>query len=150
VNRDSKWFSFNAATKRVTLTLQVHPNARKNEIVGLHGGALKIKVAARAVDNRANAALIEFLSEAFDIPKSTFTIRHGMTGRRKVVEVTGSEEFAKRLEALITSRLTNHDSRRLHKNNVVLLLMVERLDLQRHRLTDQVGKHSEGLGFLVE
>ena len=77
----------------------------------MHGGALKVKIAAPATGNKANAALIEFLSETFNIPKSTITIRHGMTERRKVVEVAGSEESAKRLEALVTSRFTNHDSR---------------------------------------
>jgi len=91
--------------------LHVQPNARKNEIVGLHGDALKVKIAAPAADNKANAALIAFLSETLDIPKSIITIRHGATGRRKVVEIAGGEELAKRLEALATSRLTTHESR---------------------------------------
>ena len=111
MSRDSTWFSFNAAAQRVTLTLHVQPNARKNEFVGLHGGALKVKVAAPAVDNKANAALVEFLSETLGVPRSAVTIRHGATGRRKVVEITGGEELTKRLEALATSRSTNHDSR---------------------------------------
>lgn len=95
--RESTWFSFNAAAQRVTLTLHVQPNARKSEIVGLHGGALKVKVAAPAMDNKANAALIEFLSKTLSVPKSAIAIRHGATGRRKVVEITGGTELVAKL-----------------------------------------------------
>ena len=111
MSRESTWFSYNAATQRLTLTLHVQPNARRNEITGLHGDALKIKVAAPATDNKANAVLIAFLSETLDVSKSAITIRHGTAGRRKVVEVACGEELVTRLEALAASRLTNHDSR---------------------------------------
>jgi hypothetical protein len=111
VSRDSTWWRYDAAAQRLSLTLHIQPNARKNGIVGLHGGALKVKVAAPAVDNKANAALVEFLSEILDLPKSSIAIRLGATGRRKVVEITGGEDLLKRLEALAKIRLTNHDSR---------------------------------------
>lgn len=111
MSRDSTWCRYDAAARRLTLSLHVQPNAQKSGFAGLHGGALKIKVSAPAVDNKANAVLIEFLSESLGVPKSTIAIRHGMTGRRKVVEIAGSEQLAKRLEALATTRLTNHDSR---------------------------------------
>jgi len=111
VNRDSTWLRHDAAAQRLTLSLHVQPGARKNELVGLHGGALKVKIAAPAADNRANAALIAFLSETLGIQKSAIVIRHGATGRRKVIEIAGGEELAKRLNALAMSRITNHDSR---------------------------------------
>ena len=91
--------------------MHVQPNARKNEIVGLHGDALKVKIAAPAADNKANAALIAFLSETLGVQKSAIAIRHGATGRRKVIEVAGGLELAKRLEELATSRITTHESR---------------------------------------
>lgn len=87
--------------------------------MGLHGGALKLKIAAAATDNRANTALIAYLSETLDIPKSTITIRHGATGRRKFVEITGGEDLLKRLEALAKIRLTNHESRLTHFRAVI-------------------------------
>jgi len=111
VSRDSTWFSYDAATQRLTLTLHVQHNARKNEIVGLHGDALKVKIAAPAADNKANARLVDFLGGLLGVPKSAITIRHGATGRRKVVEVARGEWLAERLVALLTGRLTNHDSR---------------------------------------
>jgi len=97
VSRDSTWFSYNAGGRRLTLNLHVQPGARRSEIVGLHGSALKIKVAAPAVDNKANAALTEFLSETLGIPKSAVAISRGAAGRRNVVEITGGPELVARL-----------------------------------------------------
>ena len=111
MSRDSTWISYNAASRRLALCVHVQPNARKSEAVGLHGGALKVKIAAPAVDNKANAALIDFLSESLGIPKSAIVISRGATSRRKVVEITGGPELTARLEALVASRITTHESR---------------------------------------
>ena len=97
MSRDSTWISYSAATRRLTLSLHVQPGARRSEFVGLHGGALKVKIAAPAADNKANAELIDFLSESLGIPKSAIIIRRGATSRRKVVEITGGPELAARL-----------------------------------------------------
>jgi len=105
------WWRYDPASRGISFTLHVQPNARKSEVVGLHGGALKIKIAAPAVDNKANAALADFLSELLDVSKTAITIRRGATGRRKVVEVTGGPELAARLNAIAGSRLTTHHSR---------------------------------------
>jgi len=95
---------------RITVTLHVQPGARKSGIVGLHGDALKVRIAAPAVDNKANAALVDFLSETLGVPKSAIAIRHGATGRRKIVEIAGDAELAAKLEA-IAGRSTIHDPR---------------------------------------
>jgi len=100
VGRGSGWLSYDAALRRVSLTVHIQPSARRNEIVGLQGEALKIKVAAPPVDNKANAALIDLLSETLGVPRSAIGIRHGMTGRRKRVEITGGPELAARLSKL--------------------------------------------------
>jgi uncharacterized protein len=91
------WRRYDATARRLTLTLHVQPGARKSGIAGIHGDALKIRIAAPAVDNKANAALIEFLSDTLDIPKSAIAIHHGATGRRKVIEITGGPELAAKL-----------------------------------------------------
>jgi hypothetical protein len=100
VSRDSTWCRYDASARRLLLTLYAQPGARKSEIVGLHGNALKVRIAARAVDNKANAALIEFLSEMLGVPRSNISITRGATGRRKVVEVIGGPEMATRLESV--------------------------------------------------
>jgi uncharacterized protein len=97
VTRDSIWFQYDAPARRLSVTLHIQPNARKSEIVGLHGDALKVRIAAPAADNRANAALIEFLSETLGAQRSAITIRHGATSRRKVVEIEGGPDLLTRL-----------------------------------------------------
>ena len=109
--RDSTWFSYDPAASRITVTLHVQPNAKKSETAGLHDNALKIRIAAPAVDNKANAALVEFLIGLLGVPKIAIAIRRGATGRRKVVEITGDPELAAEVKALALSRITNHDSR---------------------------------------
>ena len=102
----SSWIRYDAASRRIALTVRVQPNARRNEIAGLHGDSLKVRIAAPAVDNKANAALIEFLSETLDVPKFSIAIRRGATGRRKIVEITGGPELAGKLAALAAGRST--------------------------------------------
>ena len=111
MNRDSTWYRYDAAARRLSLTLHIQPNARRSEIVGPHGDALKVRIAAPAADNKANAELVEFLCGALGIPKSAIDIRHGATGRRKVVEIAGGLELAAKLEAFVEARSTTHDPR---------------------------------------
>jgi uncharacterized protein (TIGR00251 family) len=103
VSRDSTWFRYDASARRLSLTLHAQPGARKSEIVGMHGDALKVRIAAPAADNRANAALIELLSEILGVPRSNISIARGATGRRKVVEITGGPELA----AVLASKLSD-------------------------------------------
>ena len=100
MGRGQGWLSYDAASRRISLTVRVQPNARRDEIVGLYGDALKIKVAAPAVDNKANAALVEFLGETLGVPSSAIVIRHGATARRKVLEITGGPELVTKLGKL--------------------------------------------------
>ncbi|MEC4890837.1 MAG: DUF167 family protein [Nitrospira sp.] len=67
------------------LTIQVQPKASKSECVGLHGDAIKIRVAAPPVDGRANEALLAFLAQRLDVPLSTLAIQSGAGGRHKRV-----------------------------------------------------------------
>ena len=114
VSRDATWFRHDAASRRYALTVHVQPNARKSEIVGLHGGALKVKIAAPASENRANAKLIAFLAEALAVTRAAVSLRHGATGRRKIVDVMGGPDLAARLSALAggESPIAQRDLRR--------------------------------------
>lgn len=105
------WRRYEPERRRLILMVYVQPGAKNNQLVGLHGDALKVKIAAPAMDNKANAALIKFLSVTLGIQKSTIAIRRGATGRRKVVEITGGPELSAKLEALAASRLTTRESR---------------------------------------
>ncbi len=73
----------------VTLAVRVTPRARKNEIVGVAGDALKLKLAAPPVEGAANASLCAFLAEKLGVRKSAVTLIAGQTSRQKVVRVEG-------------------------------------------------------------
>jgi uncharacterized protein (TIGR00251 family) len=76
-------------TKGLLLPVRVVPRASKNEIQGVHGDALKVRLQAPPVEGKANQALIRFLSDALNIPRSQLSIASGETGRNKAVLVTG-------------------------------------------------------------
>ncbi|MCC6140117.1 MAG: YggU family protein [Nitrospira sp.] len=67
------------------LTIQVQPKASRSECVGLHGDALKIRIAAPPVDGKANEAVLAFLAQRLAVPPSTLAIHSGAGGRRKRV-----------------------------------------------------------------
>ncbi|MBK9324114.1 MAG: YggU family protein [Bdellovibrionaceae bacterium] len=73
----------------IKLTVFVQPKSAKNQIVGLHNGALKIKIAALPVDGKANTELTNYLAQLLDIPKRQIEILKGDTGRNKIVEIVG-------------------------------------------------------------
>ena len=89
----SDWFRV-AADGRITLTLHIQPGAKKTEFAGLHGDALKIRLAAPPVDGKANEALIKFVAEALKLPKAAVNLKSGQTSRRKVLEVSGATSEA--------------------------------------------------------
>jgi uncharacterized protein (TIGR00251 family) len=89
----SEWLRV-AADGRITLTLHIQPGAKKTEFAGLHGDALKIRLAAPPVDGKANEALIKFVAETLKLPKSAVNLKSGQTSRRKVLEVNGSSREA--------------------------------------------------------
>lgn len=69
--------------------MRVQPRASRTELAGLHGGVLKVRVAAPPVDDAANRALIEFLAECLGVAKRCVRIVAGETSRTKVLEVDG-------------------------------------------------------------
>jgi len=71
----------------VVLSLHVQPGARRTGVAGVHGGALKVKLAAPPVDGKANAELLRFLAEAFGVPLRKVTLLRGETSRAKVVRI---------------------------------------------------------------
>ncbi len=72
---------------RTTLTLHIQPGAKKTEIAGPHGDALKVRLLAPPVDGKANAALLEFLAKRLGLARSKIALISGQASRRKVVEI---------------------------------------------------------------
>jgi hypothetical protein len=72
-----------------TLAVRVRPGAKKNDIAGIHAGAVKISLTAPPVDDRANELLIEFLAELLRIPRARISLLTGATSRMKRLRITG-------------------------------------------------------------
>jgi uncharacterized protein (TIGR00251 family) len=89
----------------IRLRIVVQPRAVRTEIVGEHGGALKVRVAAPPVDGAANEALVKFLAEELGVPRSAVSVAAGASSRAKVVLVAGINPAQARAQlALLNSR----------------------------------------------
>lgn len=71
----------------LVLTIHAQPGAKKTEAAGLHGEALKIRLAARPVEGAANAELIEFFAAEFGVAKRDVELIAGAQGRQKRVRI---------------------------------------------------------------
>jgi uncharacterized protein (TIGR00251 family) len=71
------------------LTLHVQPRTSRTEVAGLHGAAIKVRLAAPPVDGAANDELVRFLAERLGVPRRAVRLVAGAGARRKVVEVDG-------------------------------------------------------------
>ena len=73
----------------VTFLVRVQPRASKDEIAGEMGGALKVRLQAPAVEDRANEALVEFLAQLLKTPRTAVRILSGERSRTKRIEIRG-------------------------------------------------------------
>ena len=69
------------------LDLHVQPGAARTEFAGRHGERIKVRITGRAVEGKANAALIEFLAAHFGVPRRHVRILSGLKSRQKRVEI---------------------------------------------------------------
>ena len=71
------------------ITVKVHPRAKQTRLVGRHGDAWKLDLAAPPVDGKANDACVRFFAALAEVPQSRVRIVLGLTSRTKVVEIEG-------------------------------------------------------------
>jgi uncharacterized protein len=69
--------------------LHVLPRAKRNEMLGIFNGALKIKITAPPVDDAANRAIISYFSTLLSIPKSSISLPAGSKSRDKILQIRG-------------------------------------------------------------
>jgi uncharacterized protein (TIGR00251 family) len=84
--------------------VHVQPRSSRNQVVGVHGDALKVKLTAPPVEGAANSACIAFMADALGVAKSALSIISGHTGRRKTLLIACAPDrvslLRKRLEGL--------------------------------------------------
>lgn len=82
------WYHYDPDRDLLTLVLRVQPNASRTEFAGLHGGYPKLRVAAPAIEDRANALLLDFLKKKFELRGGQVIITRGSRGRTKTIEIS--------------------------------------------------------------
>jgi uncharacterized protein (TIGR00251 family) len=85
----------------VRLAVQITPNARKTEVIGVLDDALKIKLQAQPIEGKANEALVKYLAKALGVARGAVTITHGQTNKRKLVEVASGTLTLEEVERLL-------------------------------------------------
>jgi len=75
-----------------TLRFHIVPNRKIDKVAGEHGGAIKIKLRAQAVEGKANAALRCFLADQLNISQRAIILEHGQSSRDKVIRIDGMTE----------------------------------------------------------
>ena len=83
--------------------VRVQPRAARTEFAGLMGERLRIRLHAPPVDGRANAALVEFVAEACDLPRSRVTLEKGLAGRDKRLRLHGVAAIPAALQRALDS-----------------------------------------------
>lgn len=84
-----KWYLCNGDS--ITLILHVQPGAKQTTVAGLHGDALKIRLAAPPIEGRANEALLRFIADIFKVTLRDVVLKQGEQSRHKRVTVNGSK-----------------------------------------------------------
>ncbi|MSR06782.1 MAG: YggU family protein [Gemmatimonadetes bacterium] len=74
------------------LACWIQPRATRTEVVGRHGDAIRIRIAAPPVDGAANDELVRFLAEQLGVSRRAVRLKAGATGRKKTVEIDGLSE----------------------------------------------------------
>jgi len=80
------------APQVVRFEVYVQPRASATGLAGMHGGAVKIRISAAALDNAANLALIEFVAGQIGVAKRCVRLVSGMKDRNKILEIEGVTE----------------------------------------------------------
>lgn len=88
----ARWPCIEPAADGCVLRVLVVPQAGRDGIVGLHDGQLRLRLAAPAVDGRANAALVAWLADQLDLPRRDVELVQGLGARRKRLRLACAAE----------------------------------------------------------
>ena len=76
----------------LVVSLRVVPNARRSEVADVSDGRLRVRIAAPAVEGKANAEVQRFVAELFGVRRGAVTLRRGERSRDKTVHIAGLSE----------------------------------------------------------
>ncbi|CCQ89320.1 conserved hypothetical protein [Nitrospina gracilis 3/211] len=78
----------------LTFSVTIQPRTSRNEIAGVHDGALKVRLTSPPVEGAANKACLKLLGKTLGMAPSKLSIVSGSTSRNKVIQVDGMDEAA--------------------------------------------------------
>jgi uncharacterized protein (TIGR00251 family) len=81
------WYRRDPVAGVIVISIHAQPGARRTEVVGIHGESLKVRVAAPALENRANELLMAFVAGRFGVARRDVTLLSGEKSREKRLEV---------------------------------------------------------------
>lgn len=87
----------------VRVTIHAQPGAKRTQLAGQHGEAIKIRVQSPPIEGRANEELLRFLAETLRVARSHVSLIRGDKSRSKVFEIRGVSE-AEAIQALMTEK----------------------------------------------
>ena len=76
----------------LTIAVRVIPRASRSEVVGIHDGALKLRIASAPVDGAANREVIKLLAKHFGVAKGDIRIVSGETSKNKRIKIANLSE----------------------------------------------------------
>ncbi len=82
------------ANGKVTLAVHVQPGAGRTEVMGRHGEALKLRVAAPPTGDRANDAVVDLVAKEFNLKRADVVVLSGATSRDKRLKLGGLDQRA--------------------------------------------------------
>jgi len=82
-------FKITKAEEGAAFAVHVVPKSKKNEVVGKHGDALKIRLISNSVSGIANDALLNFLAEKLNVEREKIEVAAGLTSTEKMIVVVG-------------------------------------------------------------
>ena len=76
-------------TLQCDLRLSVVPGAKRSDLALSDTGEIKVRIAAPAIEGKANRALLRYLADRLEVPRSQLSLVHGVSSRHKLVRVNG-------------------------------------------------------------
>jgi len=93
---------FSQRDSTLTFAVRVVPRASRSEFAGEHEGALRVRIAASAIEGAANRELVRLLAKRFRLPQKAIEIVSGAKSKTKLVRVHGTD--AAQLEQLLNAK----------------------------------------------
>lgn len=82
-------FLVSSTAHSIVIRVYVQPNAKKTECTGVYTNALRVRLTARAVENKANKALLIWIAEYFEVKQNKVTLLSGEHSRTKYISIDG-------------------------------------------------------------